>query len=362
MNDIEKFLEEYSLIDSEKNLNFFQIAEFPHWENVSSNILSFLLKFPLVLRIFLDCVQWTDTGASVINYDISNDKINDIIREKNTKENNRIDIVVKTNKYIVGIENKIEAPPKNPFRDYKSELDEMAKGTGKKVFLILLSKNKQDEEVDGYILYKSFSAKLKENYSELLNNLGHRYFFLLTEYVFNIDNNFSKGEESMNKDFIEIAKRDGNIAKIEQIMREGEHLRKFLEAKAKTIIDDILEKRGNSEFKSYVYDKNYKELWAIAKFQYDISSTEKYNFVIDVLVKISGFKISIFDEHKEFESFEKILKKILHEYEKEYEPDDIGDGRRAYYKNPIEFEKSDTLMAILNNILDSFKEYNLKQT
>lgn len=351
-DEIKKFLDDYSLIDPEKDLNFFQITDFPNLENVSSNVLKFLFKFPLILKVFLNCVQqWKNTGVSDINYDTSEDKIIERIREKSTEENNRIDIVVETNKYIIGIENKIEAPSPNPFYDYKSCLDKSAEVKGKKALLIVLLKNKQSvkkvnviEEVNGYVLYKDFSAKLKENYSELCNNLGDRYFFILKEYVSNIDNNFSKGEDSMNLDeFIEIAKHDGNIAKIEQIMLYGEQLRKKLIEREEKIRADLQKFKPRK-----YYEPSYKELWIIAKFEGDILSAEKYNFVIDVLVKVSGYTISIFDKDKKIDDQKEILNEIL-----EFAYDDKGDwgdGRRAY----IKIEEYDELIEILKQILKFF--------
>jgi hypothetical protein len=347
MKDIEDFLDNYILIESEKN--FFEIAKLTRKENVSSNVLSFLFKFPLVLKLFLNCVRSTNSGKPHgINYDISNDKIDDIIREESTEENKRIDIVVKTNKYIIGIENKIDAPQDNDFQEYKSYLEKIAI-TGKKdshLIVLLLSKDKP--KVDLYILYKDFSVELKKNYSELLYELGYRYFFLLTEYVSNID--FLEGEYSMNKDFVEIAKKPGNIAKIQQIMLEGEGLIKALNEMASDIINDLRE--DSKLFAPSLYTKS-KEFWAITKFQSGILSTEKGTFTIcvDVLVKISGFTISIY-ECKDFKKIE-ILNKIL----PEFEIDDRGDGLRAYYKN-IEFEEYGELIKILKKIFtEDFKNW-----
>ena len=45
MEEIQFFLKKYKLLEIKKvDLNFFQIAGFPHYENVSSNILNFFYK------------------------------------------------------------------------------------------------------------------------------------------------------------------------------------------------------------------------------------------------------------------------------------------------------------------------------
>jgi len=359
MKDIERFLDDYSLIESEKN--FFQIAGFPHYENVSSNVLSFLLKFPLVLKLFLNCVRLKD--KSIINYDISNDKINDITREEITKEKKRIDIVVKTNNYVIIIENKIEASAKyNPYDSYDShrKLLEGAKGTKKEAFLIVLLKNKQSvkeidgvKKVNGYILYKDFSVELKNNYSKLLDHLGHRYFFILTEYISNID--FLEGEHFMNEDFVNIARGEGNLDKIQQIMHEGERLRYDLRNLVREIINELQEYGKLLDLYPHEVPK---EFWSVAKFQDGIlSKKEEYDFVIDVLVNIYGFTISIYDKHKEIEDQEKRLNDILPKFEYVIS-NSRGDGprSRAYYKDII--ERKDNLIKILKEILDSFANLN----
>jgi hypothetical protein len=382
---IKEFLDDYSLIESEKN--FFQIAGFPHYENVSSNVLRFFFfKFPLVLKLFLKCVRYTNSESRKINYDISNDNINEVTREEGTEENKRIDIVIKTDKYIIGIENKIEASLNNPFDEYKSYLDKIAKYdiNKKGVFLIVLleqyvKKIDSVTEVNGYILYKDFSAKLKENYPELLDNLGHRYFFLLTEYVSNIDS--FEGEHSMNdgdvKKFLEIAQGKGNLAKIQQIVSGEKHLRIYLRNKAEKIIGDGKLREDNKLFNTSLYEKSNEFLGSVAKFHDGIlSAGEEYNFVIDVLVTIYGFTISIYDKDKDIEKQKGILNKILPKFEDEYViSNDRGDGlkERAYYKNsqepepqnpkktPIELEDYDKLIDILNQILDSFKIFKINQ-
>ena len=76
MEELQNFLNEYTLLGyKEPDKNFFQIAGFPHYENVSSNVLGFFLKDKLILKIFLDCIP--------LDYDPSNDYV-DIQREAST--------------------------------------------------------------------------------------------------------------------------------------------------------------------------------------------------------------------------------------------------------------------------------------
>ena len=93
-----------------------EIAGYPHFENVCSNILAFYLQ-PNNEHGF--GTLFLDVLASLIDEEIVIDGQNvDIRREELTKKGNRIDLVIESDNYIFGIENKIYADPYNPFEEY----------------------------------------------------------------------------------------------------------------------------------------------------------------------------------------------------------------------------------------------------
>jgi hypothetical protein len=343
MENIQDFLKEYSLLKHKKeaDLNFFQIAGFPHYENVSSNILSFYFNDEYVLKSFLNCIP---------DYKPSIDFVKEINREERTENNKRIDIVISTNKYIIGIENKINAWLYNPIDDYYSYLNSRAKNEGKELLLIILSKNKIESNTKyKNVLYKDFSNELKKYYPELLNRLGYKYFFLLTEYIANIE--FLEEGYSMNKEFIEIAKQDDNLGKIEQIMSEGIRLRNDLINTAGRILNDLQEYTKSFETKSIF--KEQGQIFGTAMFQDCYLTDKKYNCTIDVDVMVSGFGMSIYECNKRFDTeFKNILMEILPDLSKDY---DLSD--RAIYKYDIKLEEYDKLIMLLKNIFDAFDKY-----
>ncbi len=114
---------------------FMDISGFPHYENVCSNILKFFFLSEeahglkdLFLRALLKTV-----GEDVNHYIT----VDDVIREQTTNKGNRIDIVILTDEYVIGIENKIFASVYNDLHDYSSYLDGI--GKGKKIYKVLLS-------------------------------------------------------------------------------------------------------------------------------------------------------------------------------------------------------------------------------
>ncbi len=112
-----------------------EIAGYPHFENVCSNILSFYLQ-PSNEHGF--GTLFLDVLATLIDTEIEIDgQAVDIRREELTDNQNRIDLVIESDNYIVGIENKIYADPYNPFWDYSEYLESLS--GGRQVCKILLS-------------------------------------------------------------------------------------------------------------------------------------------------------------------------------------------------------------------------------
>jgi PD-(D/E)XK nuclease superfamily len=115
---------------------FMEIAGYPHFENVCSNILAFYLQ-PSNNHGF--GTLFLDVLATLIDEEIEIDGQGvEVRREEPTKKGNRIDLVIKSDNYVFGIENKIYADLNNPFCDYSKHLDSLSEGR-KKIHKILLS-------------------------------------------------------------------------------------------------------------------------------------------------------------------------------------------------------------------------------
>lgn len=162
------------LIENKKEKNVFDVAGFPHYENVASNLLSFFLDteeehgkkdkwLRALLRAYvkkkpseIDDVQFLDEPLNVIYTN----------REEKTQNGKYIDIVVETENLAVAIENKLYARDYNDFSEYR---DYIHKTYQKKNVLILLSLNALDDH-DGFINI-TYSDFLYEIRNTTLNNL-----------------------------------------------------------------------------------------------------------------------------------------------------------------------------------------------
>jgi hypothetical protein len=114
---------------------FMEIAGYPHFENSCSNILQFYLN-PNNEHGFGTLLL--DSLATLINTDlVTNEQSIEVRREELTDRRNRIDLVIESDDYIIGIENKIFAMAYNPFCDYSKYIGSLSRG--RQVHKVLLS-------------------------------------------------------------------------------------------------------------------------------------------------------------------------------------------------------------------------------
>ena len=105
----------------QNNPTYMEIAGYPHYENVCSNVLGFFFDTTqihdlgdLVIKSLLDCVNENLANK----YDLTT---KDIIREYYTDKGNRIDIVIVLDEAVIVIENKIFHHLNNELIDYQND-------------------------------------------------------------------------------------------------------------------------------------------------------------------------------------------------------------------------------------------------
>jgi PD-(D/E)XK nuclease superfamily len=163
---------------------FMEIAGYPHFENVCSNILQFYLT-PTnehgFGRLLLDSL------VMLIDRELVTDEQNiEVQREVTTSENNRIDLVIISDDYVIGIENKVFAKVNNPFSDYAKYLNSLHKDSDK-VYKILLSLYPEKESIKLHcfnpISYSSFLNKIEENITLYLQNARKEHLTFLQDFI-----------------------------------------------------------------------------------------------------------------------------------------------------------------------------------
>lgn len=192
LKEIEIFLEEVRKIHSKipkKEKTFMEIAGFPHYENVCSNILAFYLNpreehklKDIVLKSLLDIVKEKDITANT-NVDIFN---MNVFREYVTENGNRIDIVLQSNEIIIGIENKIMASVYNDLTDYANTLEKLNHNVVKILLSLHDESNIARENQFINITYSDFFDKLKANLASY-NDRQNKWYIYLKDFIKNLE-------------------------------------------------------------------------------------------------------------------------------------------------------------------------------
>lgn len=167
---------------------FMEIAGYPHFENVCSNILQFYLQpnnehgFDALLLNAL---------MTLIGQEILTDEENiDVRREETTPEGKRIDLVIESDNFVLGIENKIFASAYNPFCLYTEHLKSLS--NDRPVYKILLSLHPINPscELCGFkpIYYDSFLNEIQKNIDNYSGTADRKHELFLRDFIQTIQN------------------------------------------------------------------------------------------------------------------------------------------------------------------------------
>lgn len=201
--NIKNMLDDASKIDAYMTTfpkTIFDVAGYPHYENVVSNILSFFLDANeehgmsnLWLMTLLECCK--AKGCDINNPDVFN---NDIIRrEYLTGKGNRIDILITTDsKTTILIENKIYSSLHNDLKDYvktvKKDFNDDEYNNRINIVLSLYEIDKQDEitkmKKNGFvnILYKDLLAYVLDNIGKYMYSANEKWLIYMKEFINNL--------------------------------------------------------------------------------------------------------------------------------------------------------------------------------
>ncbi len=147
-NDYDALLNDFRALPGrvERPRTFMEIAGYPHYENVCSNILAFFMdpeESHGLKTLVLDALA---NAGNIATADEGVGGNVSVEREVVTHAGNRIDILITTDTHAILIENKIFAAAYNPFPDYSRFLDGLARDRRKHKLLLTLSPTSEGKE------------------------------------------------------------------------------------------------------------------------------------------------------------------------------------------------------------------------
>ena len=200
MQDLQKLLDSYNvqIKSAEETPTLMEIADFPRWENVYSNILAFLLdsrnphKFGLLfirslMEIYSDrCPPgWPMEGVDPKDIRVTQN----VEREARTTNNKRVDIIVKCDDFVVCIENKIWAKLYNDLGEYREYCQkEFCHEKRDSVVGIVLSPNRvNDQQLQDNrfvsITYNDLVSEICRHMGDYIGPHNTQYQYLLFDFL-----------------------------------------------------------------------------------------------------------------------------------------------------------------------------------
>ncbi len=173
---------------------FLEISKYPkrRFEEICSRILSFYFnptKEHKLSDLFLSSL-FELLNRNDIKY--RNDQIK-VLTEDNAN-GKRIDLVIYSSDFIIGIENKIQASLYNPLETYKNRLEEYSVENTIKIVLSLKKINDTNEillmQSNGFIpiIYSDFFEVIKRNIGKYISTCNQRYLTHLFDFIKTLEN------------------------------------------------------------------------------------------------------------------------------------------------------------------------------
>ena len=291
-NDFTKILNDFRTIPKHKRTKtFMEISGYPHYENVCSNILAFYLD-PSNEHQFKDLILNSLLHLVVTDFSVDLDYEKIIVsREFQTNKNNRLDIVIFTDNYIIGIENKIFHHLNNDLVDYYKTLISLCHGERKPI-AIILSLNELNTHYDlefiknnhfVNITYECVFQNIKQNIGKYLSSSNISHVNYLTDFIKSIENLTTKTME--NKALYEFFKNNSEI--LQELTDSFNQFKNALYQKIFQLKETITQSEyAPTVYRQWIYDGRC--------LVHDYIIDSKYKLGVDVFIDIKGWEITIF--------------------------------------------------------------------
>ena len=239
----------------------FELADLQQKEFVHSNLLRFFLDQhadhgfgDLFLNALVQVAKKEELNKYLPARNVQ------VTREAPTAAGKYLDLVVETEHFVLGIENKVNAPVNNPFTEYRDYLEARARESGKEFAAILLSLH---EALDcsglcGFtpVTYSALFKVLRNNLGARLAKANPKHVFYLLDFIATLEN--LKLEQIMDAKFAEFWDQHETIAK--HLHTRAEELRREMKSRCKKIKEVTLppgisglDSRESSEPRNYFY-------------------------------------------------------------------------------------------------------------
>ena len=231
-----ELIKEYTHLNTDKSQpTVFDILNLNNRENVISMVLSFFLKTDeahglkdLFIKAFLEClnIDWQDQEFENIKVE----------REYTLSNLMRIDIVVISHEFVLGIENKVYAGDYNDLEYYLKALKNLAEGR-KEIYPVLFSAFPRTSH-SGFdnVHHTTYAKKVKEIFVRDKHDVNPKYQSLLMDLLTNMNRMKNK---MMSDELFEFFKKPGYYGNSVRLPEDAE---KFKIAYMTQFQDELIER------------------------------------------------------------------------------------------------------------------------
>lgn len=215
VHDAEKLLDDFRALPGrvESPRTFMEIAGYPHYENVCSNILAFFMDSEEshgLGTLVLDALASAGNIAAIdegVGGNVS------IEREVITDAGNRVDILIESDNRAILIENKIYANIVNPFADYTNYLNSRVfDGRAKHKLLLTVFPTDEDSRWDfTNLTYARFVEEIRSLLGNYISRADTRYLTMFLDFLNTLEN-LQRGTR-MDQEFVKFFADRGDDVK-----------------------------------------------------------------------------------------------------------------------------------------------------
>ena len=290
---------------------FMEVAGYPHYENVCSNILAFFFdpsKPHGLGTLFLDAL------ARVGGIKDQEGKISGnvhIHREKRTDAGNFIDILIQSDNHAILIENKIFAGTDyNPLDDYAKHLSSLQQSYKCKFLLTLKPVGEDPESEIGHgfrnITYEQFVHEIRGLLEDDIAGADTRYLTFMLDFLNTLD--YLQGGMVMNPEFVKfLASRSGDV---NDFLTEIRNFKDELRTKVTELGNNkLLDVASYSNVKQWKY-RDKVGLFDILVHEIESSSFEN-KISVDTIIDPKGWRVNISLRGKSDKLGQEALKNLL---------------------------------------------------
>jgi hypothetical protein len=318
MTNLQQLINDFCALDirEQKTPGLLEIAGCPNRENVWSNLLAFYLDpgkehglGNLLLTTLLETAGYGDAGAVTPAHV-------EVKREYTTGTGRRIDIVVSSDTFVLGIENKVNAPLYNDLEDYAAAIAQLP--GERKRFKIVLSKYPLCNLKGGFVsvAYADLVPAVRKRLEDGAGSADTRYLIFLHDFLNNIENNLNPNIMTKNPELIDfILKNEGEIARLSKFYSK---FRVYREHKLYKVCEAInlkeLQEKYLTPDRQFVADKG---IWV----DEDVNNTQVMTCIItfgDIRINMDAYLqhdnknnmhyYCFFEEKEKYSHFEEELK------------------------------------------------------